>query len=236
MQRGLGGTLYEPVQEPGRRDRELTLGPFTLTLLGCVLLGLCGLCFFFGYTMGHRNSEGSAAAVPSPSTPVAVQPAKAPSKPAAGQSGAQPQQPSEAVDASAAADSDTAGAAGSPADATPASTANSSAAASTATPNTPVRTVLTTQPATAQSPAGSAVQPAAGQVSRFMVQIAAVAHSEDAEVLVDALRRRGYAANYLRDPGDGLLHVQIGPFGNRSDAYSMRQKLLNDGYNAIVEP
>ena len=39
-----------------------------------------------------------------------------------------------------------------------------------------------------------------------------------------------------RDPTDGLLHVQVGPFPNRNDAYAMRQKLLNDGYNAIVQP
>jgi cell division septation protein DedD len=30
--------------------------------------------------------------------------------------------------------------------------------------------------------------------------------------------------------------VQIGPFTNRSDATAMRLKLLNDGYNAIIQP
>jgi len=30
--------------------------------------------------------------------------------------------------------------------------------------------------------------------------------------------------------------VQIGPFYNRDEAYRWRQKLLNDGYNAIVQP
>jgi hypothetical protein len=30
--------------------------------------------------------------------------------------------------------------------------------------------------------------------------------------------------------------VQIGPFANRDEAWAMRQKLLNDGYNAIVQP
>jgi cell division septation protein DedD len=68
-----------------------------------------------------------------------------------------------------------------------------------------------------------------------MVQIAAVSHAEDAEVLVGALRKRGYIVNARRDPTDGLLHVQVGPFANRSDAVAMRQKLLNDGYNAIVQ-
>jgi cell division septation protein DedD len=55
-------------------------------------------------------------------------------------------------------------------------------------------------------------------------------------VLVGALRKRGYAVTARRDPTDGLMHVQIGPFANRNDANTMRQKLLNDGYNAIVQP
>ncbi len=70
----------------------------------------------------------------------------------------------------------------------------------------------------------------------LMVQIAAVSHQEDADVLVAALRKHGYAVAVRRDLTDSLLHVQIGPFTNRTDANTMRQKLLNDGYNAIVEP
>jgi DedD protein len=73
------------------------------------------------------------------------------------------------------------------------------------------------------------------QNQALMVQIAAVSHPEDADVLVGALRKRGYAVTARRDPMDGLLHVQIGPFANRSEAFAMRQKLLNDGYNAIVQ-
>ena len=68
------------------------------------------------------------------------------------------------------------------------------------------------------------------------MQIAAVSHSEDANVLVNALRRRGYSVSVRRDPLDNLLHVQVGPFSNRNDANAMKMKLLNDGYNAIVEP
>jgi DedD protein len=69
-----------------------------------------------------------------------------------------------------------------------------------------------------------------------MVQIAAVSHPEDAEVLVSALRKRGYAVSVHRDPLDALMHVEVGPFATSSDATAMRQKLLNDGYNAIVRP
>jgi cell division septation protein DedD len=69
-----------------------------------------------------------------------------------------------------------------------------------------------------------------------MVQIAAVSHPEDADVLVSALRKNGYAVAVHRDLSDSLIHVQVGPFASHSDALIMRQKLLNDGYNAIVQP
>jgi cell division septation protein DedD len=69
-----------------------------------------------------------------------------------------------------------------------------------------------------------------------MVQIASVAQAEDADVLMSALRRRGYAVVARREPLDGLIHVRIGPFKTRAEADSWRQKLLNDGYNAIVQP
>ena len=69
-----------------------------------------------------------------------------------------------------------------------------------------------------------------------MVQIAAVSHPEDADVLVSALRKHGYAVSVHRDPIDALIHVHVGPFASHNDAAAMRQKLLNDGYNAIVQP
>jgi DedD protein len=69
-----------------------------------------------------------------------------------------------------------------------------------------------------------------------MVQIAAISEQEDADVLVGALRRRGYAVVERREPIDGLIHVRIGPFKTLQEAETWRQKLLNDGYNAIVQP
>lgn len=87
---------------------------------------------------------------------------------------------------------------------------------------------------------GSGVKPAfspsTAQPGTWMVQIAAVSHPEDADVLVSALRKKGYAVSVRRDPADALMHVQVGPFPTHNDAVTMRQKLLNDGYNAIVQP
>jgi cell division protein FtsN len=37
------------------------------------------------------------------------------------------------------------------------------------------------------------------------------------------------------EPQDQLLHIQIGPFATRKDAETMRQRVLADGFNAIVK-
>ena len=68
-----------------------------------------------------------------------------------------------------------------------------------------------------------------------LVQVAAVSHQEDADILLSALKKRGYAVTVRHEPQDKLLHVQIGPFANKKDAETMRQRLLSDGYNAIVK-
>ena len=87
-----------------------------------------------------------------------------------------------------------------------------------------VHAAVTSQPAAAPSASGAArVEPALAQSSGIMVQIASVSHAEDADVLVGALRKRGYAVTSRRDPADGLLHVEVGPFANRTDAYATRQ-------------
>ena len=45
-----------------------------------------------------------------------------------------------------------------------------------------------------------------------MVQVAAVVHQEDADVLVSALRRRGFSAVVRTEPKDKLLPFKKGPF------------------------
>jgi cell division septation protein DedD len=68
-----------------------------------------------------------------------------------------------------------------------------------------------------------------------MVQIAAVTHSEDAFVLVNALRNHGFAATAQHMP-DGLIHVRIGPFATHQEANRVCTRLLESGYNAMVQP
>ncbi len=239
MLRGPGGTVFEPIQEPGHdsRDRELTLGPAMLVAMACGLLALCGLCFVFGYSVGHRGAESaSAVSLPAAGIPGIAQPGSPQAKPSAVKSDGQPQQLAAANDQHDSSDTVSAAAGTPEADAVSTPPASSTTLANSG--DSAAHTALTGQPVTAPPVpgAGARVEPVVGQNAGIMVQIAAVSHPEDADVLVGALRKRGYTVFYRHDPADGLLHVQVGPFANRNDALAIRQKLLNDGYNAIIQP
>jgi DedD protein len=106
----------------------------------------------------------------------------------------------------------------------------------------------TTEGATNSSPAGTtappdnnnagAVDPAAAAPSGigYYVQVAAVSKQEDADALVDALKKKQYPAFAVNNaPNDKLFHVQIGPFSDIKDAEAMRAKLVSDGYNPILK-
>ena len=69
----------------------------------------------------------------------------------------------------------------------------------------------------------------------FLVQIAAVSHQEDADLIASTLKRRGYAVAIRREPQDTLLHIQLGPFPSKKDAEAMRQRLQADGFNAYIK-
>lgn len=73
-----------------------------------------------------------------------------------------------------------------------------------------------------------------GSAAGYFVQVAAVSKQEDAEALVDALKKRDYPA-LATSTGDKLFHVQVGPFNDIKDAESMRAKLVGDGYNPILK-
>jgi cell division septation protein DedD len=221
------------------RDKELTLGPAALIAMALGLCTLCVLCFLWGYSFGHRGLAQGATSLATASGPSAAQMLSGQSKPAANQSSMQPRVDEPAASPAASPNDPEASA-------PPASTSPAPVKASypDAGPSTPaaaaasvVKTALPAQPPAAQSAeTASAVQPALGQGVAWMVQIAAVSHTEDADVLVSALRKRGYVVSSRRDPADNLLHVQVGPFATHADASAMRQRLLNDGYNAIIEP
>jgi DedD protein len=214
-----------------RRDTELTLSSTTLLGIFFGMVLLCGLFFGLGFAVGRYGPAD--APVASGQTPAGAQlttlvASSQPKPPATAQNipHAPPQQQQAATDSGPA--SASGGNQG-----TASQYAEPTQAGGNSTTQPGVKIAL---PASAGNGGGLRVAPATAPPVALMVQIAAVSNPEDAEVLVDALRRHGYEVAVRREPADSLLHVQIGPFSNRNDAYATRQKLLNDGYNAIVQP
>ena len=207
-------------------DRELTLSSTTLLVIFFGLVLVCGLFFGLGYTLGHRSST-SAAERESGTTPVSETPVPA----SAATSFDSKPKPTAATPTTVVAEP------------TPSTEDAQSAGASADTPAQPAPPIVKpalveTKPAAPVQAAKVSAQPAtapAGIATGIMVQIAAVSNPADANVLIGALQKHGYTVAARRQPSDTLIHVQIGPFPTRADAIAMRQKLLGDGYNAIIK-
>lgn len=237
------GTARDPYQRSEARhdmlenqspDREVTLNTGIVLALFFALALLCAVFFGFGYSIGHKSAAAPIASEPDTASPADSAAASASSpKPAPGMPAAQPVVPEYVPSAG--------GDRAEKSEAIPA--AASFGAAHAANPATEPSSV-TAKPAPVvrvPPPAASATVTPVAQVAgptapgSSYVQIAAVSHQEDADVLVSALRRRGYTVLTRSDATDKLIHVQVGPFSNRKDAEAMRQKLASDGYNAFIK-
>ena len=206
-------------------DTEIALG--TRSLLGIFfgLVLICSIFFGLGYSVGRAG--GSRAAVQPPD--IAPPPNSNLSKPSPEQTLTPADQPP------ATADEDN----GAP---TPASQPGSAQTQPQQSTPSPVNTAQTPARAPASTPATSPVSPApvltpaaASMQTTFMVQVAAVRIQQDAQILVDALKKHGYTAVVRNEPQDQLLHIQLGPYNSRTDAMAARARLLADGYNAVIK-
>ena len=214
---------------------------------------ICGIFFAFGYTMGRRNAHATAASRGAPCRSRC----HAPPLPENELSGA-PLKPQAPDDGSTTSPSDERANRRPrpnmpPSDAAKHARERTDSAAShpratrvveSATPNPSLSAVpyshrapLPTKPHAgtmaplAQAPGDCPIVP--GQP--IMVQIAAVSRQEDAEVLAGALRKRGFNPTVHPGTADKFFHVQVGPFTDKTQADTMKQHLLADGYNAIVK-
>jgi DedD protein len=94
----------------------------------------------------------------------------------------------------------------------------------------------TAETAAATAPVAAAADPAAPpSLNSYFLQVAAVTKAEDAEALVDALKKKQYPAFSTNAPTDKLIHVQVGPYPDIKDAELARGKLVGDGYNPILK-
>jgi len=209
-------------------DTEITLGTGKLLVLFFVLVAICAGSFSLGYKLGSKSEPAVSSAVSLTTTPGVMKPASsavtAPastSKPA-DQKSTTPDPGAAAADAKPVTPGDSSnpangGAAGN--SGANASAANSSAASGAATSATNAPDPSTTLPASA-----------------YFVQVAAVSKQDDADALVDALKKKNYPAFVAANATtDKLFRIQVGPFPDIQEAEAMRTRLIGDGYNPIVK-
>lgn len=193
-------------------ERELTLGTGMILVIFLVLVLLCGAFFGFGYKMGSLSKA--------PEPVSAVNTNTGGSAPATDFSGFKP-------------------AAGSPggAGAGAASGPDAASAAQPSQPSSAEPMPPAANPAATEQAAAPVVttpeQPVA--VGSYMVQVAAVSHEEDAQLLVNALKAKGYPVSAHTESQDKFFHIQIGPFTNMKDAMAAKQRLVAEGYQPIIK-
>jgi DedD protein len=208
------------------QDTEITLGTAKLLGLFFGLVIVCAVFFALGYTLGRKTDAGVIASgtAPTQTSSNGIKPA--------GSASPQPAPPMtfykavEQKDANpqltpASSDTNSAASASQPAS-SPAASSSGTSSPATQTQASP----------TANPPDPMAVLPAVD----YFVQVAAVTKQEDADSLVDALKKKQYPAFVATNTtADKFFRVQVGPFTDIKDAEAMRTRLINDGYNPIVK-
>ena len=205
--------LDEDDDKLDRNDREVTLSTGTILVIFLGLALLCGAFFGFGYKMGSHK--------PAPAVEAASSETAAPAS--TDFSGFKPAAGSPAGGSSAASSPKSAAVTAQPA---PAPAESEPAPVVRSSPSPPAHTAATL---------ASAPVPSASAAGSFVVQVAAVTHQEDANLLVSTLKAKGYPVAAHSEPQDKLFHIQVGPFSIRKDAETAKQRLLADGYQPIVK-
>lgn len=191
------------------QDTEITLGTSKLLVLFFGLVGICALFFALGYTLGRKSEPAittANAAALPQTTPGVTKPGGSASTQAS------PMTFYKAVEQKDA----------SPELAPP-------PAADTKADNTAGNNAAPAAPAS--SPDTTTLP-----LSAYLVQVAAVSKQEDAEALVDALKKKQYPAFVAStSSADKLFRVQVGPFSDIKEAEGVRARLISDGYNPILK-
>jgi cell division septation protein DedD len=198
------------------QDTEITIGTGKMLALFFGLVALNGAFFGMGYSLGRAGAH-SALTVADQSQ-ASKGPVLRPSAMKSGSSVASTQ-PTDTPAPPKAAD-------------------QKDATARTPPPSTASNPATASTPATTDTKQADAAPDAAAVLSaaNYFVQVAAVSKQDDAQALVDALKKKQYTAFATNtSPTDKLYHVQVGPFGDVKDAEATKAKLVSDGYNPILK-
>lgn len=192
------------------QDTEITLGTGRMLAIFFIFVLVCAFFFAIGFSLGRKTATAGAVGVIGSSigTPATVvRPSPAKNE------AAQPSSPTAEMSFYKSVGAKNADTALTPPD--------SKAAAA--------------DPAAAAKAAADAAS-AAPSIAGYYVQVAAVSRQEDAEALVEALKKKQYPAFIANNPAiDKFYHVQVGPYAEMKDADAMRDRLIGDGYNPIVK-
>jgi DedD protein len=195
------------------QDTEITLGTGKLLFLFFSLVAICAVFFALGYSLGRKSEP----AITTVSAAVAPVPSGNTSKASGGSAPAMTFYKSvEQKDANPQL---------TPAPSDPKADTAAPAGAGAGTP-----------PAQTQAGAG-ADSTTTLPTSGYFVQVAAVTKQEDADSLVDALKKKDYPAFVAAATvnNDKVFRVQLGPYADIKDAESTRTRLIGDGYSPIVK-
>lgn len=192
----------------GPEDTEITLGTGKMLALFFGLVALCAVFFGLGFSLGKNSAKPNSTDVQAATT------APSPVRPTAVKPN-NPRPPSDLTFYKAVEQK------GPDAQLAPNSAGT--------TANTPAKSSAADSDAPPPDPTG------APALNGYWVQVAAVSKQEDAQALVEALKKKQYAAFAANAPGDKLFHVQVGPFADIKEAEGARGKLVNDGYNPILK-
>ncbi len=202
-------------------DTEITLSTGKMLGLFFALAALCAVFFSMGYKVGKSSSNLALKELPSVPADSSARPAAA----KAAQSATPDLTFYKTVEQNNAdAQLNTPGANNSGANPTGATATGTTQPAGAASGS------ATAPNASAQNDAAT-VSPGTG----YYVQVAAVSKQEDADALVEALKKKQYPAFSSTSQGDSFVHVQVGPYGDIKQAEDMRAKLVSDGYNPSLK-
>jgi DedD protein len=193
------------------QDTEITLGTGRVLGLFFGLVVLCAIFFGMGFSLG-KNSTKAQADDSAASSPVASKDGKRPSAVTAPTESKQSQDMTFYKSVG--------------------QKSTDSELSSAATATSPETGSSQADP---EAKTADATASPAPPLNGYYVQVAAVSKQEDADALVDALKKKQYPAQATQTGSDKLFHVQVGPFAAIKDAEAMRTQLLSDGYNPILK-